>query len=147
MSWELDELLQAKVNGDGLSGSMTIGGKKSAITGERKDAVLKIKTHVPVPTNHQDFKNPEVRIVKNTPFQRSNSSFKEIQVHAADDKTGIDRYSARINGSFARINFDYKKELLKVIIPKELVAGNHNLRIVVIDGVGNTTVKEYSITL
>jgi hypothetical protein len=37
--------------------------------------------------------------------------------------------------------------LLKVIVPKELAAGNHNLRVVVIDGVGNTTVKEYTITL
>jgi len=68
-------------------------------------------------------------------------------LRAADDKTGVARYSARINGEFARIDFDYKKELLKVIVPKELAAGNHNLRVVVIDGVGNTTVKEYTITL
>jgi len=59
----------------------------------------------------------------------------------------VERYSARIDGAFARIDFDYKKELLKVIVPKELAAGNHNLRVVVIDGVGNTTVKEYTITL
>ena len=71
----------------------------------------------------------------------------EIQVRAEDDKTGIDRYSARIDGSFARIDFDYKKNILNVIVPKELGGGNHNLRIVVIDGVGNTTTKEYIITL
>ena len=146
LSWELDSVKQRKQGW--FVWEYDNRGKKSAITGERKDAVLEIKTRSTGSYQlDQDLKKPEVRIVKNTPFQRSNSSFKEIQVHAADDKTGIDRYSARIDGSFARIDFDYKKELLKVIIPKELVAGNHNLRIVVIDGVGNTTVKEYAITL
>jgi hypothetical protein len=37
--------------------------------------------------------------------------------------------------------------LLKVIVPKDIPVGNHNLRVVVIDGVGNTTVEEYTITL
>ena len=146
LSWELDSVKQRKQGW--FVWEYDNRGKKSAITGERKNAVLEIKTRSTGSYQlDQDLKKPEVRIVKNTPSLRSNSSFKEIQVHAADDKTGIDRYSARIDGSFARIDFDYKKELLKVIIPKELVAGNHNLRIVVIDGVGNTTVKEYAITL
>lgn len=146
LSWELDSVKQRKQGW--FVWEYDNRGKKSAITGERKDAVLEIKTRSTGSYQlDQDLKKPEVRIVKNTPSLRSNSSFKEIQVHAADDKTGIDRYSARIDGSFARIDFDYKKELLKVIIPKDLVAGNHNLRIVVIDGVGNTTVKEYAITL
>ena len=146
LSWDLDSVKQSKQGW--FAWEYDNRGKKSAITGERKDAVLEIKTSSTGSYQlDQDLKKPEVRIVKNTPSLRSNSSFKEIQVHAADDKTGIDRYSARIDGSFARIDFDYKKELLKVIIPKDLVAGNHNLRIVVIDGVGNTTVKEYAITL
>ena len=146
LSWELDSVKQSKQGW--FVWEYDNRGKKSAITGERKDAVLEIKTRSTGSYQlDQDLKKPEVRIVKNTPSLRSNSSFKEIQVHAADDKTGIDRYSARIDDSFARIDFDYKKELLKVIIPKELAAGNHNLRIVVIDGVGNTTVKEYAITL
>ena len=146
LSWDLDSVKQSKQGW--FAWEYDNRGKKSAITGERKDAVLEIKTRSTGSYQlEQDLKKPEVRIVKNTPSLRSNSSFKEIQVHAADDKTGIDRYSARIDGSFARIDFDYKKELLKVIIPKDLVAGNHNLRIVVIDGVGNTTVKEYAITL
>jgi len=146
LSWELDSVKQRKQGW--FVWEYDNRGKKSAITGERKDAVLEIKTRSTGSYQlDQDLKKPEVRIVKNAPSLRSNSSFKEIQVHAADDKTGIDRYSARIDGSFARIDFDYKKELLKVIIPKELAAGNHNLRVVVIDGVGNTTVKEYAITL
>ena len=65
----------------------------------------------------------------------------------ADDKTDIERYSARINDQFARIDFDYKKEMLKIIVPKDIPAGSHNLRVVVIDGVGNTSVEEYTITL
>lgn len=146
LSWELDSVKQSQQGW--FVWEYDNRGKKSAITGERKDAVLKIKTRSTGSYQlDQDLKKPEVRIVKNTPFQRSNSSFKEIQAHAADDKTGIDRYSARIDGEFARIDFDYKKDLLKVIVPKELAAGNHNLRIVVIDGVGNTTTKEYTITL
>lgn len=123
-------------------------GKKSAITGERDGAVMTFKTRSTGTYElDQDLKKPEVSLLKTTTYARSNSAFREIRLRAADDKTGVERYSARIDGAFARIDFDYKKELLKVIVPKELAAGNHNLRVVVIDGVGNTTVKEYTITL
>ena len=123
-------------------------GKKSAITGERDGAVMTFKTRSTGTYElDQDLKKPEVSLLKTSTYARSNSAFREIRVRAADDKTGVERYSARIDGAFARIDFDYKKELLKVIVPKELAAGNHNLRVVVIDGVGNTTVKEYTITL
>ena len=123
-------------------------GKKSAIAGERDGAVMTFKTRSTGTYElDQDLKKPEVSLLKTTTYARSNSAFREIRLRAADDKTGVERYSARIDGAFARIDFDYKKELLKVIVPKELAAGNHNLRVVVIDGVGNTTVKEYTITL
>ena len=123
-------------------------GKKSAIAGERDGAVMIFKTRSTGTYElDQDLKKPEVNLLKTTTYARSNSAFREIRLRAADDKTGVERYSARIDGTFARIDFDYKKELLKVIVPKELAAGNHNLRVVVIDGVGNTTVKEYTITL
>jgi len=123
-------------------------GKKSAITGERDGAVMTFKTRSTGTYElDQDLKKPEVSLLKTTTYARSNSAFREIRLRAADDKTGVERYSARIDSEFARIDFDYKKELLKVIVPKELAAGNHNLRVVVIDGVGNTTVKEYTITL
>ena len=123
-------------------------GKKSAIAGERDSAVMTFKTRSTGTYElDQDLKKPEVSLLKTTTYARSNSAFREIRLRAADDKTGVERYSARIDGVFARIDFDYKKELLKVIVPKELAAGNHNLRVVVIDGVGNTTVKEYTITL
>jgi hypothetical protein len=78
---------------------------------------------------------------------RSNSQFREIRLTASDDKTGIDRYSARIDGEFVRIDFDYKRNLLNVILNTEVSAGSHNLRVTVIDGVGNTTVNDYNITL
>ena len=122
--------------------------KKSALAGERDGAVMTFKTRSTGTYElDQDLKKPEVSLLKTTTYARSNSAFREIRLRAADDKTGVERYSARIDGAFARIDFDYKKELLKVIVPKELAAGNHNLRVVVIDGVGNTTVKEYTITL
>jgi hypothetical protein len=118
-------------------------GKKSQITGERKGDIMHFRTRsTGTYTLDQDLNKPEVTLLKTTTYARSNSSFREVHLRAADDKTGIDRYSARIDGAFARIDFDYKKEMLKVIVPKELAAGNHNLRVVVIDGVGNTTVKD-----
>jgi len=123
-------------------------GKKSAIPGKREDNVMKFRTRsTGTYALDQDLRKPEVRLLKTTSYPRSNSQFRELRVSAADDKTGVERYSARIDGEFARIDFDYKKELLKVIVPKELATGKHNLRIVVIDGVGNTTVKEYPIVL
>ena len=123
-------------------------GEKSAIAGERDGAVMTFKTRSTGTYElDQDLKKPELSLLKTTTYARSNSAFREIRLRAVDDKTGVERYSARIDGSFARIDFDYKKELLKVIVPKELASGNHNLRVVVIDGLGNTTVKEYTITL
>ena len=123
-------------------------GKKSSITGERKGDIMHFRTRsTGTYTLDQDLNKPEVSLLKTTTYARSNSSFREVHLSAADDKTGIDRYSARIDGAFARIDFDYKKEMLKVIVPKELAAGNHILRVVVIDGVGNTTVKEHTITI
>ena len=123
-------------------------GKKSAISGEREGTVMTFKTRSTGTYElDQDLKKPEVSLLKTTTYPRSNSAYREIRLRAADDKTGIERYSARINDQFARIDFDYKKEMLKVIVPKDFPAGSHNLRVVVIDGVGNTSVEEYTITL
>ena len=123
-------------------------GKKSAISGERDGAVMTFKTRsTGTYSLDQDLKKPEVSLLKTTTYPRSNSTFREIRLRAADDKTGVERYSARIDDRFARIDFDYKKEMLKIIVPKDIPAGSHNLRVVVIDGVGNTSVEEYTITL
>ena len=123
-------------------------GKKSAITGKREGDVMIFETRSTGTYElGQDLQKPTISIVSRTPSTRPNSDFRQLLVRAADDKTGVDRYSARIDGEFVRIDFDYKQELLKVIVPKDIPAGNHNLRVVVIDGVGNTAVEEYSITL
>ena len=123
-------------------------GKKSAIAGEREGNVMVFSTRsTGTYSLDQDVTKPVVRLLQSTTSARSGSSFRELRLKAEDDKTGVDRYSARIDGAFARIDFDYKKDLLKVVVPKEISAGSHNLRVVVIDGVGNTTVKEYTVTL
>ena len=123
-------------------------GEKIAITGKREGDVVIFETRSTGTYElDQDLQKPDVEIIARGSSSRPNSSFKQITVRVHDDKTGIERYSARIDGEFARIDFDYKQELLKVIVPKDIPAGNHNLRVVVIDGVGNTTVEEYSITL
>lgn len=123
-------------------------GKKSTISGERDGAVMTFKTRsTGTYSLDQDLKKPEVSLLKTTTYPRGNSAFREIRLRVADDKTGVERYSARIDDRFARIDFDYKKEMLKIIVPKDIPAGSHNLRVVVIDGVGNTSVEEYTITL
>ena len=123
-------------------------GKKSAITGSREGAVLTFETRsTGTYSIDQDLKKPEVGLIKSTPYARSNSAYREVRLRVADDKTGVERYSARIDDQFVRIDFDYKNEMLKVIVPKDIPAGSHNLRVVVIDGVGNTSVEEYTITL
>ena len=123
-------------------------GKKSAITGKRVGDVMKFETRSTGTYElDQDLQKPIISIVSRTPSARPNSNFRQLLVRASDDKTGVDRYSARIDEEFTRIDFDYKKGLLKVIVPKDIPAGSHNLRVVVIDGVGNTTVEEYNITL
>jgi hypothetical protein len=123
-------------------------GKKSAITGNREGEKMIFETRSTGTYElDQDLQKPTISIVSRTPSARPNSDFRQLLIRATDDKTGVDRYSARIDGEFVRIDFDYKQELLKVIVPKDIPAGNHNLRVVVIDGVGNTAVEEYSITL
>ena len=123
-------------------------GKKSAITGKRNSDVMTFKTRSTGTYElDQDLKKPKVSLLKTTTYARSNSAYHEIRLRVADDKTGVDRYSARLDGDFARIDFDYKNAMLKVIVPKEIPAGSHNLRVVVIDGVGNTSIEEYTITL
>ena len=123
-------------------------GKKSAITGQRDGNVMTFKTRsTGTYSLDQDLKKPELGLLKTTTYARSNSAYREIRLRVADDKTGVERYSARIDDRFARIDFDYKNEMLKVIVPKDIPAGSHNLRVVVIDGVGNTSVEEYTITL
>ena len=146
LRWELDSVQKRGVGW--FAWELGRKGSKDAITGEREGDILVLRTRS-TGTYYldQDLVKPTVRLVQSTPMVRSNSSFKEIRISAQDDKTGIDRYSARIDGAFARIDFDYKRDLLKIVVPKDIPAGNHNLRVVVIDGVGNTTVKEYTITL
>jgi hypothetical protein len=123
-------------------------GKKSAISGQRDGNVMTFKTRsTGTYSLDQDLKKPDLGLLKTTTYARSNSAYREIRLRVADDKTGVERYSARIDDRFARIDFDYKNEMLKVIVPKDIPSGSHNLRVVVIDGVGNTSVEEYTIKL
>lgn len=146
VTWELDSIQRS-----GFGWFAWVEGrsrKQRAEIGKRTGDVLTFSTRT-TGTYYldQDLIDPSVSLVQQDAVSRSGSQFKEIRIKAEDDKTGIDRYSARIDGEFARIDFDYKHNLLKVILPKEISVGSHNLRVVVIDGVGNTTTKEYNITL
>jgi len=146
ITWDLDSIQRTKVGW--FLWEIGRKGSKDAITGTREGDQMVFETRSTGKYYlDQDLQKPVVNIVAGSASSRPNSSFKQISVRAQDDKTGIDRYSARLDGEFVRIDFDYKQDLLKVIVPKDIPAGNHNLRVVVIDGVGNTTVEEYTVTL
>jgi murein DD-endopeptidase MepM/ murein hydrolase activator NlpD len=146
ITWDLDSIQRTKVGW--FLWEIGRKGSKDAITGTREGDQMVFETRSTGKYYlDQDLQKPVVNIVARSASSRPNSSFKQITVRAQDDKTGIDRYSARLDGEFVRIDFDYKQDLLKVIVPKDIPAGNHILRVVVIDGVGNTTVEEYTITL
>lgn len=146
ITWDLDSVQRTKVGW--FLWEIGRKGSKDAITGTREGDQLVFETRSTGKYYlDQDLQKPTISIVSRSPSDRPNSNFRQLLVRAADDKTGIDRYSARIDGEFTRIDFDYKQDLLKVIVPKDIPAGNHNLRVVVIDGVGNTTVEEYDIVL
>ena len=146
ITWDLDSVQRTKVGW--FLWEVGRKGSKDAITGTREGDQLVFETRSTGKYYlDQDLKKPTISIVSSTASARPDSNFRQFHVCAAHAKTGIDRYSARIDGEFARIDFDYKQDLLKVIVPKDITAGNHNLRVVVIDGVGNTTVEEYDITL
>lgn len=146
LRWELDSVQERGVGW--FAWELGRNGKKDAITGEREGNTLVLKTRS-TGTYYldQDVQKPSVRLVQSTPMVRSGSVFMEYRIHAEDDKTGIDRYSARIDDAFARIDFDYKRNLLKVVIPQGIGPGSHNLRVVIIDAVGNTTTADYTVTL
>ena len=146
ITWDLDSIQRTKVGW--FLWEIGRKGSKDAISGTREGDQMVFETRSTGKYYlDQDLQKPVVNIVAGSASSRPNSSFKQITVRAQDDKTGIDRYSARLDGEFVRIDFDYKQDLLKVIVPKDIPAGNHNLRVVVIDGVGNTTVEEYTVTL
>jgi len=146
ITWDLDSIQRTKAGW--FLWEIGRKGSKDAITGTREGDQMVFETRSTGKYYlDQDLQKPVVNIVAGSASSRPNSSFKQITVRAQDDKTGIDRYSARLDGEFVRIDFDYKQDLLKVIVPKDIPAGNHNLRVVVIDGVGNTTVEEYTVTL
>ncbi|MEY2963025.1 MAG: hypothetical protein RL754_286 [Bacteroidota bacterium] len=146
LSWQLDS---ARAAHEGwFAWELGRNGNKDAITGKREGNVLVLSTRS-TGTYYldQDLKKPVLRLVQSTPMLRSGSTYREYRIHVEDDKTGIERYSARIDEAFARIDFDYKRNLLKVVIPEDIEPGSHNLRIVAIDGVGNTATETFTVTL
>lgn len=124
------------------------GGATSPEIGEIQDSIFVIQTrNLGQFKWGQDVDPPTLSVLQHSPLNRPNSTFREIRIVAKDVKTGIDRYSARIDGEFVRIDYDYKRNLLKVILPTELAAGKHNLRVVAIDALGNTETLETTIAI
>lgn len=62
-----------------------------------------------------------------------------IQVKISDNLSGITRYSGSIDGEWVLMEYDYKSSVLTYTKSKNLLSGEHTLKLIVSDEVGNTT--------
>lgn len=70
-----------------------------------------------------------------TRFSQKDST---ISVKITDNLSGIDTYNAYIDGEWWLMEYDAKNDLLTGILPKDLPAGKHEIKIVVTDERKNT---------
>ena len=69
------------------------------------------------------------------------TSQKTIKVVIEDKESGIKSYRGEINGEWILMDYDYKTKLLKYEIDfTQFKKGNHFLKVLVIDNVGNTKI-------
>ncbi|RZS90447.1 M23 family metallopeptidase [Aquimarina brevivitae] len=68
----------------------------------------------------------------------SNEAFLKIKIN--DEETGVDNYRATINGKFILMEYDYKTGMLIYDFSDAIIAeSEHNLKLKVMDKVGNST--------
>ena len=69
------------------------------------------------------------------------SNNKTLQVFVKDKETGVKKYKATINGKFALMEYEYKKNTLTYNFDDEIsVSGENKLKVYVEDNVGNTSI-------
>ncbi|MFT6749046.1 MAG: hypothetical protein ACJAQ1_000976 [Flavobacterium sp.] len=90
----------------------------------------------------KDSTNPTIRISKSIEGKWI-SSQKTIVFYIGDDLSGVDTYNGYINGEWVLLEYESKlKRLTHVFDSKYLQEGSNNLKVVVTDNVGNSTIFE-----
>jgi hypothetical protein len=90
----------------------------------------------------KDSTNPTIRISKSIEGKWI-SSQKSIVLYIGDDLSGVDTYNGYINGEWVLFEYESKlKRLTHVFDTKYLQEGSNNLKVVVTDNVGNSTIFE-----
>jgi hypothetical protein len=62
-----------------------------------------------------------------------------IKCTIKDKNSGIKSYRGEIDGKWILMDYDYKRNLLRFDIEKNISKGQHNFTLEVIDNVGNAT--------
>ena len=89
-----------------------------------------------------DTKNPEIKPL-NFLNKKWISNNKTLKIKISDDLSGISSYRATINGKFILMEYDYKKDVLTYDFGDKIISETeNNLKLIVIDNVGNNTTFE-----
>ena len=70
---------------------------------------------------------------------------KRLKIKIKDNESGIDKYDIYINGKWVVGAYDAKNDLLYYDVDEFLKKGKNKMKVVVTDGVGNETRREYTI--
>ena len=85
-----------------------------------------------------DTTSPEIKGVNIFPGKIFNTQT-TIKLTIKDKHSGIKSYRGEIDNKWVLMDYDYKKNLLRFDIQKQLKKGEHTFNLKVIDNVGNTT--------
>ena len=89
-----------------------------------------------------DTKKPEIKPI-NFLNKKWISKNKTLKIKIIDDLSGISSYRATINGKFILMEYDYKKDVLTYDFNDQIISEvENNLKLIVIDNVGNNTTFE-----
>lgn len=132
---ELDKLFVAKVNGKNLDYELT-SRKARIFTGKTRE----LGTYILA----KDSIAPRISITK--PIEgKWITNQKNIQIIASDSLSGIKSFNGYLNGKWILLEYEYKtKKLTHNLDDKIVLEGKNDLKVVVTDNVGNSTIFETS---
>ena len=85
-----------------------------------------------------DTINPEIKGVNTFPGKKFNTQT-TIKLSIKDKHSGIESYRGEIDGKWILMDYDYKRNLLRFDIEKNISKGKHTFTLKVIDNVENVT--------
>jgi hypothetical protein len=91
----------------------------------------------------QDLEAPALEPINFTPAAKLNAGATSLRIRAQDSFSGIDDYGAKawLDGEWALIWYDFKREQFVHTFRKKLKPGKHTFKIRVADGAGNVQEK------